>query len=203
MSYPSQLRHNHHAKIFMNNTILRLTNKYNIKKNISTVLDDSNFQSSQTLHRFNFVIITQNNKDDYLKMKHNCPSNVTLYNMEYGDLEDIRVNQKICTIDVDHADFCQCWDSVKSDVFLRLQSDIYSNKAILRITVANRGTCNAFGKRKGMTLEKSIGKIQHDLENVSSNYHIKILPMKDWFIPKKRSPLLFSRLCKINLIHIF
>ena len=192
MSYPSQIRHNHHAKIFMNNTILRLTNKFNIKKNISTVLDDPNFQSSHTLHQFKFVIITQNNQEDYLEMQNNCPLNVTLYNNEYGDIEDIRVNKKICTIDVDHADFCQCWDSVKYDIFSRLQSDMYSNKSILRLTVANRGTTNSHGKRKGMTIEKTIEKIQQDLQNVTSNYHIKILPLRDWCIPKKDRPL-FSK----------
>ena len=153
MSYPSSERLGHTGKIMMNNCVKRMTSRFRIKKNIASVLDDYNFQSTKTMKDFDQIVISQNDKSHYDKMLRTIPNkNVSLFYCDYEELSDTFFETK--TVDVDHADFCQSWDSMKGGIFDRLENNVYSDRALLRLTVCRRGTINKHGSTRGMTLER-------------------------------------------------
>tara|TARA_Y100000816_G_C26093952_1_gene578535 strand:+ start:1454 stop:2116 length:663 start_codon:yes stop_codon:yes gene_type:complete len=189
MPYPSNKRHNSHAKVFMNLSVNNVIKKYKIKTDLATVLDDKYLQSAKTCQKFKKIIITQN---DYTTFKHihkqlSLYNNIECHYKDYADLlnslyYDHDHNTKI---DLDHADFCNTWDTNKNNIFQRLQHDMYSDTSILRLTVSMRGMTNSFGHRKGMTLDKCITKIETDLKNNSYGYTVTPLRLKEWGMPLK------------------
>eukprot|EP00854_Cymbomonas_tetramitiformis_P010708 gene10708-12666_t len=117
----------------VNNCVKRMTPRFRIKKNIASVLDDYNFQSTKTLKDFNQIVISQNDKSHYDKMMYNIPiKNIRMFYCDYEHLTETFFDSE--TIDVDHADFCQSWDSMKEGIFNRLENNVYSNRALLRLT---------------------------------------------------------------------
>ena len=183
MSYPSEKRFGHDGKILVNNCVKRMIPIFKIRKNIATVLDDYNFQSTKSLTDYNEVVISQNDKSHYEQMMYTIPiKNVRLFYCDYEALTDTFIGQH--TIDLDHADFCQSWDSMKGGIFDRLENNEYSDRALLRLTVCRRGTFNKHGRTKGMTLERCVDKVEEELQNVVCNYTVKPLKMKDWCLTK-------------------
>jgi len=84
MSYPSEKRFGHDGKILVNNCVKRMIPIFKIRKNIATVLDDYNFQSTKSLTDYNEVVISQNDKSHYEQMMYTIPiKNVRLFYCEY------------------------------------------------------------------------------------------------------------------------
>ena len=183
MSYPSNLRKGDESKEMINKCVNRMITKYKIRRNIATILDDYNYQSTKSLKNVKKVIITQNEQNHYEKMKNNLPDDsVDLRFCNYDEINEEFDNDKI---DIDHADFCKCWDTMKYGIFERLENNAYSDKAILRLTVCRRGTLNGHRKTKGMTVDKCIDKIEDEMSKIISNYSVKSLSMKEWELLKK------------------
>lgn len=179
MNYPSDKRFNCSSKLFMNLSVRSAIKKHNIKTRLATVLDDKYLQSSNACKAFKSVIVTQNNFETYEQiMKSNTLRNTNVLFKNYGEINNNG-------IDVDHADFCNTWESNRCDVFNRFKQEMYSERSLLRLTVCIRGMTNKRGKRKGMTLDKCIDKIVEELQENSYNYKIRPLTLKEWGMPLK------------------
>lgn len=184
MGYPSAKRKNADSKVFMNLAVRTVVKKNNITRGLATVLDDHNLQSSKTCRLFKKVIITQNDKSVCKQInKHihlnNLSKNTECHYKDYADIDN-----KVL-INLDHADFCSTWESNRDSVYKRLHDGMYADKSILRLTVSMRGMTDKHGKRKGMTVDKCVKKIEDDIQKHAHGYKIVPLTMKQWGMPLK------------------
>ena len=177
--YPSATRFESGNKLFMNQATKQIVKKYRIKTNLATVLDDHHLQSTNTCKSFKKVIVTQNDQDTYkMIQKQSLHKNTECVFKDYSEVEERDIN-------LDHADFCNTWESNRDSVFDRLKNKQYANRSILRLTICIRGMTNKFGRRKGMTFDRCIDKITNELEQNSNGYSITPLPIKSWGMPLK------------------
>jgi hypothetical protein len=177
MTYPSVKRFESSNKLFMNYAIKQIVKKYGIKTKLATVLDDHHLQSTKTCKPFQKIIVTQNDFNTYNNIQNqHLHKNTVCMLKDYSEIEEKGIN-------LDHADFCNTWESNRDSVFKRLRNKQYANKSILRLTVCIRGMTNKFGRRKGMTLDKCIDKITNELEENAYGYSITPLPIKSWGMP--------------------
>jgi len=148
-------------------------------------LDDSNFASTNVITKTfeNLEIwLAQHNENEFIKMddKMNkdphldkCVS--VLINDDYFKLDEYLPNKSVL---IDNADFCNGWLSVRDKMLKRIaESDIYANKALLRLTVSARGS--------NKTMNDFTSDVICDIFQASfdTKYSIKPLTIRQWCCP--------------------
>lgn len=135
------------------------------------VLDDHNFQSTLSIRDKKIgVYIAQHDRTTFKKMNaKQLPSNVSVLVHD-----DCGIFNNMKNVVIDHADFCGTSKSIFPILRERFLNGVYDTKAILRITVCQRGS----GLKKAKFCADLMKRTYELVEETP--YAIKPLTVKQW-----------------------
>ena len=176
-------------KVFCNESLIRCYKEYvgSLIGNV-LVLDDANFASTNVITKTflefkNLEIwLAQHNKKEFNEMDDKANNDPhldkcikVLINDDYFKLDEDLPKRSVV---IDNADFCCGWSSVKEKLLKRIsESNIYADKALLRLTVSARGS--------NKSMDDFTSDVICDIYRASfdSVYSIKPLTIRQWCCP--------------------
>tara|TARA_B100001094_G_scaffold252978_1_gene251212 strand:- start:829 stop:1452 length:624 start_codon:yes stop_codon:yes gene_type:complete len=175
--YPSSARVGDMHKLMINKATRTVAMKHKVKKKQVVVLDDENFQSSKAMYNMGRILVTERNLETFKKMKRTSKKvTVSLKkNLNYKNINAIDLD--ISNIDVDVLDLMGTWKKNKNIFLNRLQNKMYSDKAIVRLTVCARGEYKSH--------DDCVSMVINDLKNLKCDYSIKPLKLSQWGVQLK------------------
>ena len=173
-------------KKFCNEALVHCYKEYiGLKTGKVLVLDDSRFASTNVITKTfeNLEIwLAQHNEKEFMKMDDNVNKYPhldkrvsVLIHDDYFKLDEYLPDKSVV---IDNADFCCGWSSVRDKMLKRISaSNIYGNKALLRLTVSARGS------KKNMNDFTSDVICDIFQASFDTSYSIKPLSIRQWCCP--------------------